>query len=66
TEAGGRPHTVASKAKISAANKGKKPWNVGVGHSEETRRKIAEGARNAARKRRQKTAESLVRNPSCC
>lgn len=61
TEAGGRPHTVASKAKISAANKGKKPWNVGVGHSEETRRKIAEGARNAARKRKQKTAESLVR-----
>ncbi|CAB1117401.1 unnamed protein product [Ectocarpus sp. CCAP 1310/34] len=59
TEAGGRPHTVASKAKISAANKGKKPWNVGVGHSEETRRKIAEGARNAARKRRQKTAESM-------
>lgn len=61
TEAGGRPHTVASKAKISAANKGKKPWNVGVGHSEETRRKIAEGARNAAKRRRQKTAESLVR-----
>lgn len=61
TEAGGRPHTVASKAKISAANKGKKPWNVGVGHSEETRRKIAEGARNAAKRRREKTAESLVR-----
>lgn len=61
TDAGGRPHTVASKAKISAANKGKKPWNVGVGHSEETRRKIAEGARNAAKRRRQKTAESLVR-----
>ena len=61
TEAGGRPHTVASKAKISAANKGKKPWNVGVGHSEETRRKIAEGARNAARRRKIKTAESLVR-----
>lgn len=61
TEAGGRPHTVASRAKISAANKGKKPWNVGVGHSEETRRKIAEGARNAARRRKIKTAESLVR-----
>ncbi|CAN0045895.1 unnamed protein product [Scytosiphon promiscuus] len=59
TEAGGRPHTVASRAKISAANKGKKPWNVGVGHSEETRRKIAEGARNAAKKRREKAAESL-------
>lgn len=60
TKAGGRPHTVASRAKISAANKGKKPWNVGVGHSEETRRKIAEGARNAAKKRREKAAESLV------
>ncbi|CAN0029606.1 unnamed protein product, partial [Hapterophycus canaliculatus] len=59
TEAGGRPHTVASRAKISAANKGKKPWNVGVGHSDETRRKIAEGARNAAKKRREKAAESL-------
>lgn len=61
TEAGGRPHTVESRARISAANKGKKPWNVGVGHSEETKRKIAEGARNAARRRKIKTAESLVR-----
>ncbi|CAM9300216.1 unnamed protein product [Pylaiella littoralis] len=59
TEARGRPHTVASRAKISAANKGKKPWNVGVGHSEETRRKIAEGSKNAARRRKLKTAESL-------
>lgn len=66
TEARGRPHTVASRAKISAANKGKKPWNVGVGHSEETRRKIAEGSKNAARRRKLKTAESLVRNRHCC
>ena len=61
TEAGGRPHTATSRARISAANKGKEPWNKGGRHSEETRRKIAEGARNAARKRREATALSLVR-----
>eukprot|EP00904_Undaria_pinnatifida_P009670 jgi/Undpi1/5833/HiC_scaffold_2.g01107.m1 len=59
TEAGGRPHTATSRARISAANKGKEPWNKGGRHSEETRRKIAEGARNAARKRREATALSL-------
>ncbi|GMI16559.1 hypothetical protein TrLO_g718 [Triparma laevis f. longispina] len=36
----GRPHTAEAKAKISAANKGKKPWNVGLSHSESTRQKI--------------------------
>ena len=61
TEAGGRPHTATSRARISAANKGKEPWNKGGRHSEETRRKIAEGARNAARKRKEATALSLVR-----
>ena len=61
TEAGGRPHTATSRARISAANKGKEPWNKGGRHSEETRLKIAEGARNAARKRREATALSLVR-----
>ena len=44
----GKPHTEESKAKISAANKGKTPWNAVKQHSEETRRKIAEGARRAA------------------
>jgi len=44
----GRLHSAESKAKISAANKGKAPWNVGKHHSEETKRKIAEGARRAA------------------
>lgn len=60
TTAGGRPHTASSKAKISAANKGKVPWNKGGSHSEETRRKIAEGARRNALKRKEATAQSLV------
>jgi hypothetical protein len=38
----GRPHTPESRAKISAANKGKTPWNKGVGHSEETKARIKE------------------------
>lgn len=61
TAAGGRPHTTRSRARISKANKGKEPWNKGVQHSEETRRKIAEGARNAALRRKEATAQSLVR-----
>ena len=60
TAAGGRPHTTASKAKISAANRGKEPWNKGGSHSEETRRKIAEAARKNALKRKEATARSLV------
>ena len=55
----GQPHTEESKAKISAANKGKKPWNAGKKHSEETRRKIAEKTKEAMLKRKIKTAESL-------
>lgn len=58
----GRLHTKSSKAKISAANKGKKPWNLGGRHSEETRRKIAESARNHARKKKEASALALVRN----
>ena len=38
----GRPHTAESRAKISAANKGKTPWNKGLGHSEETKARIRE------------------------
>jgi len=38
----GRPHTAESRAKISAANKGKTPWNKGLGHSEETKARIKE------------------------
>lgn len=61
TPLGGRAHTAQSKSRISAANKGNIPWNAGGKHSEETRRKIAEGSRRAARRRREAAALSLVR-----
>eukprot|EP00957_Ditylum_brightwellii_P173829 13233379-Ditylum_brightwellii.AAC.1 len=41
TENGGYSHTKASKAKISAANKGKTPWNKGKARSEEVRARIS-------------------------
>lgn len=43
----GMPHTSETRRKISAANKGKVPWNKGRKHSEETKRKIAEATRLA-------------------
>ena len=46
---GGHAHTVESKLKISAANKGKQPWNKGKAHSQQTRDLI--GAVHRARKR---------------
>ncbi|KAL7512516.1 hypothetical protein ACHAXN_009481 [Cyclotella atomus] len=51
TEAGGFTHTSASKAKISAANKGKTPWNKGKARSEEVKARIAEGVRRKNRER---------------
>mmetsp|Transcript_21756 Transcript_21756/g.45765 ORF Transcript_21756/g.45765 Transcript_21756/m.45765 type:complete len:684 (-) Transcript_21756:103-2154(-) len=48
---GGYTHTSASRAKISAANKGKTPWNKGKGRSEEVRKRIAEGVRRKNRER---------------
>ena len=51
TENGGYSHTSASRAKISAANKGKTPWNKGQHRSEETRARIAEGVRRKNRER---------------
>jgi hypothetical protein len=51
TEAGGYTHTSASKAKISAANKGKTPWNKGKTRSEEVKQRIAEGVRRKNRER---------------
>jgi NUMOD3 motif len=45
TENGGFSHTVASKAKIGAANKGKVPWNKGRERSPEERSRIAAGVR---------------------
>eukprot|EP00934_Nitzschia_sp_Nitz4_P005033 Nitzschia sp. Nitz4//scaffold328_size19456//9639//11099//NITZ4_008721-RA/size19456-processed-gene-0.10-mRNA-1//1//CDS//3329547974//5023//frame0 len=43
TENGGFSHTPASRAKISAANKGKIPWNKGKSHTEELKAKIRAG-----------------------
>jgi len=51
TENGGYSHTRASRSKISAANKGKTPWNKGKTRSEETRAKIAAGVRARNRER---------------
>ena len=51
TAAGGRLHTPESRAKISAANKGRTPWNAGRKHSEETRQRIAEATRKAMQRR---------------
>ncbi|KAK1748135.1 hypothetical protein QTG54_000074 [Skeletonema marinoi] len=48
---GGYSHTSASKAKISAANKGKTPWNKGKTRSEEVKARIAEGVRRKNRER---------------
>jgi hypothetical protein len=54
----GRAHTDSSRAKISAANKGKTPWNVGKQHSEETKRRIAEKTKEAMlRRKTEKAAE---------
>ena len=55
----GHPHTPESRAKISAANKGKMPWNKGREHTEETRRRISEGTRRAlaVRQQEQEAAE---------
>lgn len=48
---GGFTHTLASRAKISAANKGKTPWNKGRRRSEEERARIAAGVRARNRER---------------
>ena len=55
----GRPHSAESKAKISAANKGKQPWNVGKAHSEETKRLIAEKTKEAMLKKKEEQAALL-------
>jgi hypothetical protein len=51
TAAGGFTHTQSSKAKISAANKGKTPWNKGKTRSDEVKARIAEGVRRKNRER---------------
>lgn len=59
TEAGGYTHTSASRAKISAANKGKTPWNKGKSRSEEVKKRIAEGVRRKNRERFLQKLEDL-------
>lgn len=59
TENGGYTHTQASKAKISAANKGKTPWNKGRTRSPEERARIAEGVRAKNRERFQEKLKSM-------
>jgi hypothetical protein len=51
TKKGGFTHTVASKAKIAAANRGNTPWNKGKPRSEAVKARIAAGvhARNRER-----------------
>lgn len=51
TANGGFSHTSSSKAKISAANKGKTPWNKGKGRSEEVKARIAAGVRKRNREK---------------
>ena len=51
TANGGFTHTSRSKAKISAANKGKTPWNKGKQRSEEVKARIAAGVRAKNRER---------------
>lgn len=64
TENGGRAHTAESRAKISAANKGRTPWNAGKQHTDETRQRIAEGTRLAYQRKveaKQRERERLER-----
>merc|ERR1719162_886954 len=49
TEAGGYTHTKLSRAKISAGNRGKTPWNKGRKRSEAEKLKISEGVRHRNR-----------------
>jgi hypothetical protein len=59
TKKSGYVHTEESKAKISAAKKGKMPWNVGMSHNEETRRLIAERTKEAMQRKKLERAAAL-------
>jgi len=59
TENGGFTHTLAARAKISAANKGKRPWNKGRQRSEEVRAKISAGVRARNRERLLRKLEEM-------
>ena len=58
-ETSSKTHSDAARAKISAANKGRVPWNVGKQHSEETKRRIAEKTREAMLRRKQQQSAAL-------
>lgn len=51
TANGGFSHTARSRAKISAANRGRTPWNKGKARPEEVRARIAAGVRARNRER---------------
>ena len=55
----GHAHSDESKAKISAANKGKVPWNLGRQHSEETKKRIAEKTKESYMKKKLAEASQL-------
>jgi hypothetical protein len=56
---GSHAHTAISRARISAANKGKTPWNAGRQHSPETKALIAEKTRLAMARRKLQLATDL-------
>ena len=59
TANGGFSHTNASKAKISAANRGKVPWNKGRAQSDAVRAKIAAGVQKRNREKFLKSPHSI-------
>lgn len=59
TEAGGYLSTKAQRRKISAANKGKQPWNKGKNRSEEVKARISAGVKARNRRRLLASLEQL-------
>jgi hypothetical protein len=59
TDNGGYAHTDESRAKISAANRGKTPWNKGKAHSDELKRRISEGVKARNRQNLIKKVEAM-------
>eukprot|EP01031_Cornospumella_fuschlensis_P033214 gene33214-40186_t len=53
------PQSAEARAKISAANKGKIPWNLNRHHSAETRRKIAESTLRYVYKKKLEKATAI-------
>ena len=55
----GYTHNDVSRAKISAANKGKVPWNVGKQHSEETKQRIKEKTKESIERKKLAAAQAM-------